>query len=86
MHNLKGVLRNVPMSATLSTLPLAQRNPRRLSITVPFHVFASLEERATAEGRSLSNLCAYLIEAHLQQQPAPVARRQGLIQPVSPHW
>ena len=74
------------MSATLSTLPLAQRNPRRLSITVPFHVFASLEERATAEGRSLSNLCAYLIEAHLHQQPATATRRKGLVQPLSPHW
>lgn len=86
VHNLAVVLQNVPMSATLSKLPLAQRNPRRLSITVPFHVFASLEERATAEGRSLSNLCAYLIEAHLHQQPAPAARRQALIPVVSPHW
>lgn len=74
------------MSATLSTLPLAQRNPRRLSITVPFHVFASLEERATEEGRSLSNLCAYLIEAHLHQQPAAPIRRRSPGQPVSPHW
>lgn len=74
------------MSATLSTFPLAQRNPRRLSITVPFQVFASLEERATAEGRSLSNLCAYLIEAHLQQPPAPTARRRSPLQTVSPHW
>ncbi|MCF8131543.1 MAG: hypothetical protein K9J72_00290 [Synechococcus sp. Tobar2m-G35] len=74
------------MSATLSTLALAQRNPRRLSITVPFHVFASLEERATAEGRSLSNLCAYLIEAHLHQPTAATARRRGPLQPLSPHW
>lgn len=33
-----------------------------MTITVPFQLFARLERRALEEGRSLSNLCAYLLE------------------------
>ena len=40
----------------------AIRKPQRLTITVSFQLFARLERRATEEGRSLSNLCAYLLE------------------------
>ncbi len=42
--------------------PAANR-PRRLSITMPANVFEALERRSTLEGRSLSNLAAYLLEA-----------------------
>ena len=36
--------------------------PSRLSVTVPYSLYAALEQRASMEGRSLSNLAAYLLE------------------------
>jgi len=37
----------------------------RLSVTIPFSLYAALERRASMEGRSLSNLAAYLLENSL---------------------
>jgi hypothetical protein len=39
--------------------------PKRLTITVPGTVFNALEARSTQEGRSLSNLAAYVLERGL---------------------
>jgi hypothetical protein len=36
--------------------------PNRLSVTVPYSLYTALEQRASLEGRSLSNLAAYLLE------------------------
>ncbi len=36
------------------------RSPKRLTITIPYTVFRALETRSAEEGRSLSNLAAYL--------------------------
>ena len=41
------------------------RSPRRISITVPHHAFFALQQRSDVEGRSLSNLAAYLLEISL---------------------
>jgi len=41
------------------------RSPRRISITVPHHAFSALQQRSDVEGRSLSNLAAYLLEISL---------------------
>ena len=38
------------------------RSPRRISITVSYATYERLLERCDAEGRSLSNLAAYLLE------------------------
>ena len=38
------------------------RSPKRLTITIPFSLFEKVVARSNEEGRSLSNLCAYLIE------------------------
>jgi hypothetical protein len=43
--------------------------PTRVTITVPFQVYAALRDRADYEGRSTSNLGAYLLE-------------QGLVEPI----
>lgn len=43
----------------------AFRSPRRITITLPYNAFSSLQERSDQEGRSLSNLAAYLIESSL---------------------
>jgi hypothetical protein len=47
-----------------STSPLFRR-PVRVSITVPHHIHAALLSRSDQEGRSLSNLAAFLLEASL---------------------
>jgi len=40
----------------------AFRSPRRITITVPYGAYQRLIERSEQEGRSLSNLAAYLLE------------------------
>lgn len=45
-----------------------QRQPRRVSITLSYHVHQVLLNRSQEEGRSLSNLCAYLIEEELLEK------------------
>lgn len=44
------------------------RSPKRLTIIIPFTVFSSLEQRSVEEGRSLSNLAAFLLEQSLHPQ------------------
>lgn len=50
---------------------------RRLTLTVSGHVFQYLETQSTAEGRSLSNLAAFLLESAIQRrtQQAPELTR-----------
>jgi hypothetical protein len=43
-----------------------QRQPRRISITLSYQVHEALLTRSEEEGRSLSNLCAYLLEEALR--------------------
>jgi macrodomain Ter protein organizer (MatP/YcbG family) len=59
-----------------------QRQPRRISITLSYHVHEALLTRSEEEGRSVSNLCAFLLEDALRdpnrsvmamQQPLPQA-------------
>lgn len=44
----------------------AMRRPQRICITVSFATYQSLQERSLREGRSLSNLAAFLLEKQLQ--------------------
>jgi hypothetical protein len=46
----------------------AFRTPKRISVTLPYAPYKALEERSTYEGRSLSNLAAFLIEEALDQE------------------
>lgn len=39
------------------------RSPKRISITIPYGTYQTLLERSENEGRSLSNLAAYLLES-----------------------
>lgn len=53
------------------TSPLARlRKPRRLSITIPSDVLDRLNRQADEQGRSTSNLAAFLLEASIS--PASV--------------
>jgi metal-responsive CopG/Arc/MetJ family transcriptional regulator len=42
---------------------------KRLSISIPDLLYEALEQAATAEGRSMSNLASHLIEVGLGQRP-----------------
>jgi CopG-like RHH_1 or ribbon-helix-helix domain, RHH_5 len=44
--------------------------PVRVTITVPYNAYQALVERSNVQGRSLSNLAAYLLESALQSGPA----------------
>jgi hypothetical protein len=45
---------------------MMQRQPRRISITLSYHVHEALLSRSEEEGRSVSNLCAFLLEDALR--------------------
>ena len=49
----------------------AFRSSQRLTITVAQSTLDSLVERSGLEGRSLSNLAAYLLESSLAERQAP---------------
>ena len=46
-------------------LRILQRQPKRITITLSYHVHEALLTRSEEEGRSASNLCAYLLENSL---------------------
>ena len=54
----------VPVAAALSATAaeLARRKPVRVTLTMSWHTHQQLLERSGYEGRSLSNLCAHLLE------------------------
>ena len=51
------------------------RAPKRLTITIPYALMEALIQRSSAEGRSLSNLAAYLLELSLNERPPMADRR-----------
>lgn len=62
-------------------LRILQRQPRRISITLSYHVHEELLKRSEEEGRSMSNLCAFLLEDALKHNTAgltPMAAMAGL--------
>jgi hypothetical protein len=55
-------------------LSVLQRHPRRISISLSHAVHEALLSRSDNEGRSVSNLCAYLLEYSLEaERPGEVA-------------
>ncbi len=53
-----------PLS-TPSFRPTLAPTPRRISVTIPSKLYRQLVERSDREGRSLSNLVAFLLETAL---------------------
>jgi hypothetical protein len=47
---------------------MVKRAPVRITITLPHRTYNDLETTASAEGRSLSNLSAYLLEWALRER------------------
>ena len=54
-----------------------QRQPRRISITMSYHVHEALLSRSEEEGRSVSNLCAFLLEDALRDQQRTIVPAAG---------
>jgi hypothetical protein len=48
-----------------SKLAIGTGSPRRISVTLSYAAFKALGERSIKEGRSVSNLAAFLIENSL---------------------
>ena len=46
---------------------IISRSSRRIGITIPHSIAKHLEEQSVREGRSLSNLAAYLLEKSLSE-------------------
>lgn len=46
----------------MPSMILTRRAPQRLTITVPQILFDWIHHQANVQGRSASNLCAYLLE------------------------
>jgi hypothetical protein len=44
------------------------KSPQRITITIPNHAYEHLMKRSNEEGRSLSNLAAYLLETAIGKQ------------------
>lgn len=59
------------MSASPTQTTAHFRSPRRISVTLPYNAFSSLQSRSDEEGRSLSNLAAFLIESSLEDSREP---------------
>ena len=54
-----------------------QRQPKRISITLSYHVHEALLTRSEEEGRSVSNLCAFLLEDALRDQQRSLMPASG---------
>ncbi len=46
----------------MTSTPFAQRSGRRVTLTIHYALHEHLIQSSMEQGRSLSNLCAYLIE------------------------
>jgi hypothetical protein len=51
----------------MANLSIYTRAPKRISITLPMRPYEQLQKRSDWEGRSLSNLAAYLLEKALTE-------------------
>jgi len=54
------------MTSDFNNVPKYARSSKRVTITIPFHVFNSIVNRSQEEGRSASNLMAYLLERAIE--------------------
>ena len=45
----------------------AFRSPKRITITIPHTTFEAIAQRSNLEGRSMSNLIAFILERNISQ-------------------
>jgi hypothetical protein len=60
-------------------IAMMKRSPVRITITLPYSTYHALEESSSYEGRSLSNLSAFLLESALRERD-----RKPELPPISP--
>jgi hypothetical protein len=48
---------------------IGNRTPQRVTITLNYAAYKGLERRSAAEGRSMSNLAAFILETALVTEP-----------------
>ena len=58
-----------------ATICLSVKNPKKISVVLRQDVVQKLQDLAEYEGRSLSNLCAHLLEKAYTQQSRPEERQ-----------
>lgn len=57
--------------ASAVVLPTVPPKPRRITVTIPSKLYHYLVDRSDREGRSLSNLVAFLLETALSTPGRP---------------
>lgn len=65
------------MSRPDQNAPALFRSPRRITVTLALNTYEQLQQRCDQEGRSLSNLAAFLLETSLQPHSDPIEIRAG---------
>jgi hypothetical protein len=61
----------------MTTISINTRSPRRLTITVPHHVYDTLISESDYQGRSVSNLAAFWLELQMENSRNPIRKRMG---------
>ena len=54
-----------------ATLCLSVKNPKKISVVLRQDIVQNLQDLAEYEGRSMSNLCAHLLEKAVKDQKLP---------------
>jgi hypothetical protein len=60
-----------PAEQAPSSYPTVPPKPRRITVTIPSKLYQYLVDRSDREGRSLSNLVAFLLETELSAPGRP---------------
>ena len=48
----------------IDDVPVCRRGSKRITVTVPHRVFGNLERASSEQGRSISNLIAFIVERY----------------------
>jgi hypothetical protein len=61
----------------MTSIAINTRSPKRLTITVPHHVYDTLISESDYQGRSVSNLAAFWLELQMESSRNPIRKRMG---------
>jgi hypothetical protein len=61
----------------MTSIAINTRSPKRLTITVPHHVYDTLISESDYQGRSVSNLAAFWLELQMENSRNPIQKRMG---------
>jgi predicted DNA-binding protein len=48
-------------------IPPSRRSSKRISVTVPHHIYEFIVKVSAEHGRSISNLTTYLLESYIEE-------------------